>query len=114
MTFSGFYAKIVLTSNFKELKAVGLRNMSESMKCQSNKSDTTGENTINDSYLITDDKGTIKIISYRSNLLNEFRRLNEELYSEISGFDAYDICELRKIVSKAHDYNYKVYQLTQL
>ena len=88
--------------------------MSENINCQSNKSDTTGENTINDSYLITDDKGAIKIISYRSNLLNEFRSLNEKLYSEILGFDPYDICGLREIVSKAHDYHYKVYQLTQL
>lgn len=88
--------------------------MSESIKCQDNKSDTTGENTINDSYLITDDTGAIKIISYRSNLLNEFRSLNEKLYLEISGFDPYNICELREIVRKAHNYDYKVFQLTQL
>ena len=72
------------------------------------------ENTINDSYLITKGIDTMIKISYRNHLIKEFQTLNAKLYSEISALNVADIRDFRKIVSKADEYGYQIFQLTQL
>ena len=79
---------------------------------------TSKELTMNDSYLITkkkeNDKTEIIKLSYRSNLINTFRDIDEEVFSKIGNLNVNDICQFRKIVSIAYDNKYNIFQLTRL
>lgn len=54
----------------------------------------------------------MKIVSYRTNLIEAFKDDNV-VYSEIQHIDT-DAKGLRKIVSIAEKYGYRIYHLTQL
>lgn len=75
---------------------------------------TSEELTMNDSYLIIKENNEIVRISYRSNLINTFRDIDEEVFSKIENLNVNDICQFRKIVSIAYDNKYNIYQLTRL
>ena len=75
---------------------------------------TSEELTMNDSYLIIKENNEIVRISYRSNLINTFRDIDEEVLSKIENLNVNDICQFRKIVSRAYDNKYNIYQLTRL
>lgn len=79
---------------------------------------TKDELTNNNSYLITKekdkDKTEIVKLSYRSNLINIFRDIDEEVFLKIEKLNVNDIVQFRKIVSIAYDNDYNIYQLTRL
>lgn len=75
---------------------------------------TKDELTMNDSYLITKEINEIVRISYRSNLINTFRDIDEEVFSKIENLNVNDIVQFRKIVSIAYDNKYNIFQLTRL
>ena len=79
---------------------------------------TANELTMNDSYLIVkngeNENGTIIKVSYRSNLINVFQKIEPERFSQIKDLDVNNIVDFRKIVSIAGDSGYSLYQLTQL
>ncbi len=79
---------------------------------------TANELTMNDSYLIVkngeNENGTIIKVSYRSNLINVFQKIEPKMASEIKSLDVKKIVDFRKIVSIAGNFGYSLYQLTQL
>lgn len=79
---------------------------------------TANELTMNDSYLIVksseNENGTIIKVSYRSNLIKAFQKIEPQVFSKIENLDVNKIVDFRKIVSIAGDFGYSLYQLTQL
>ena len=79
---------------------------------------TNNELTMNDSYLIVknseNENGTIIKVSYRSNLIKVFQKIEPQVFSKIENLDVNKMVDFRKIVSIAGDSGYSLYQLTQL
>lgn len=75
---------------------------------------TDSEQTINDSYLILNERNLEnKKISYRKNLI-EFFEKDAKMASELLGIHLDQIEGMRKLVRIAAEHGYRIYQLTQL
>ncbi len=78
---------------------------------------TNNEITINDSYLIIDKNSNLYKISYRSNLIEEIKKINPNSYKEIldENLKSIDnIKSIRKIAEILEENGCEFYQLTQL
>lgn len=78
---------------------------------------TNNEITINDSYLIIDKNSNLYKISYRSNLIEEIKKINPNSYKEILEKDLTNtdnVKSIRKIAEILEENGCEFYQLTQL
>lgn len=78
---------------------------------------TNNEITINDSYLIIDKNSNLYKISYRSNLIEEIKKINPNSYKEILDENLKSIDNvkfIRKIAGILEENGCEFYQLTQL
>lgn len=78
---------------------------------------TNNEITINDSYLIIDKNSNLYKISYRSNLIEEIKKINPNSYKEIldENLKSIDnVKSIRKIAEILEENGCEFYQLTQL
>lgn len=78
---------------------------------------TNNEITINDSYLIIDKNSNLYKISYRSNLIEEIKKINPNSYKEIldENLKSIDnIKSIREIAEILEENGCEFYQLTQL
>lgn len=78
---------------------------------------TNNEITINDSYLIIDKNSNLHKISYRSNLIEEIKKINPNSYKEIldKNLKSIDNVKSIRIIAGILEKNgCELYQLTQL
>lgn len=83
--------------------------------CDKIKTDTSGEKTANDSFLIEGkNSGSLLKISYKSNLKEKLKDFDGGILSDI-GFSKISKREdLRKLATELEKKNYFIYQLTRL
>lgn len=84
---------------------------------ENNKINTTDEHSINDSYLIIDKNSNLHKISYRSNLIEEIKKINPNSYKEILESDLINtdnVKSIRIIAGILEENGCEFYQLTRL
>lgn len=84
---------------------------------ENNETTTKDEKSANDSYLIIDENSNLHKISYRSNLVEEIKKINPNSYKEIidENLKSIDnVKSIRKIAGILEENGCEIYHLTRL